>query len=419
MTYNKPKGTRDLFGKELQRLEAINGMARDFFLQHGYTEIRTPTFEFAALFDRSIGEATDIVEHEIYKFETKGKGKVYALRPEGTASVLRAVIENRLPMPQRFLYIGSMYRRERPQKGRYREFQQIGIELLGESRPFYDAEIIELGSRYLHHIGSRDFRIELNSIGCPRCRGQYRIALEKFLTPHLSNLCDDCQKRFTRNFLRIFDCKNGTCQHIYDDAPKITDNLCAECGEHYEQVRNHLRGFGVDYTENKKMVRGLDYYTRTVFEFKHGGLGAQDTVIAGGRYDLLVRELGGADTPCIGWAMGPERLLLTMDDDRPELKHRRTFYVIAIGEKYMDQMIGLRDQIHGSGNICMLGDPGEPIKMQIKKADRVSADYALILGEDEEREGVYAVKDMKTAKQEKVLIAEFASFLVRGMGRKD
>lgn len=415
--YNKPKGTRDIFGKDLLRLEAINKMARDFFLQHGYAEIRTPTFEFAALFDRSIGEATDIVEHELYKFETKGK--VYALRPEGTASVLRAVIENRLPMPQRLLYIGSMYRRERPQKGRYREFQQVGIELLGESRPFYDAEIIELGSRYLRRVGSRDFRIEINSIGCPECRGQYRSTLEKFLVPHLSNLCADCQKRFTRNFLRIFDCKNGTCQHIYDEAPKITDNLCAECGEHYEQVKSRLHGLGVEYTENKKMVRGLDYYTRTVFEFKHGGLGAQDTVIAGGRYDLLVRELGGADTPCIGWAMGPERLLLSLDDDRPELERGSVFYVIGIGEKYLDQMIGLRDQILRSGNACIFGDPGEPIRAQIKKADKVSADYAVIFGEDEERDGVYALKDMKTAKQERVLIKEFGYFLARGPEKQD
>lgn len=417
MNYRKPKGTRDLFGRELQRLEALNEMARDFFRRHGYTEIRTPTFEFADLFDRSIGETTDIVEHEIYKFEIKGK--VYALRPEGTASVLRAAIENNLAMPQRLLYIASMYRRERPQKGRYREFQQIGIELLGENRPFYDAEVIELGNRYLHQIGSRDFRIEINSIGCPGCRGEYRQTLEGFLAPHLPDLCEDCKRRFARNFLRIFDCKNERCQHIYDDAPKITDNLCADCRAHYEQVKRYLDDLSVAYMENKKMVRGLDYYTRTVFEMKHGGLGAQDTVIAGGRYDLLVRELGGPDTPCVGWAMGPERLLLTLDEKRPAIKDRRTFYVIVMGEKYVRQMVLLRDQIQESGDICLLGDPAEPIKTQMKKADRVSADYALIFGEDEEREGAYTVKNMGTGKQEKIMAGEFASFLARGPEREN
>jgi histidyl-tRNA synthetase len=407
--YQRPKGTRDLFGRELQRLEAMNTAAREFFGQHGYEEIRTPTFELAALFDRSIGETTDIVEHEIYKFDVNKK--LYALRPEGTASVLRAFIENKLTLPARFLYLWSMYRRERPQRGRYREFQQIGIELLGESKPFHDAEIIEQGKKFLLLIGARDFKIELNSIGCPGCRKAYRENLQTYLKPHLSDLCEDCRRRFERNFLRIFDCKKEDCQRVYDGAPKITDNLCPECADHYGQVKTYLGLFGVEYIENKKMVRGLDYYTRTVFEFKHGELGAQDTIIAGGRYDLLMRELGGSDTPCIGWAMGPERLLLAMAEEMPEIRNKKVFFIVGMGERFVKDIICLRDRIHSNGQKCMLGDPGEPIKQQMKKADKVKATYAVIYGEDEEKEGVYAVKDMQTGKQTKIPITEFDSFL--------
>lgn len=407
MGYQRPKGHRDLFGKELKRLEAMNTAARGFFEQHGYEEIKTPTFEFAALFDRSIGETTDIVEHEIYKFEVNKK--FYALRPEGTASVLRAFIENKLSLPARFLYIWNMYRRERPQKGRYREFLQIGIELLGESKPFYDAEIIDQGKRYLDLIGARDYYIELNSIGCPGCRNLYREKLRTYLQPQLNQLCADCQRRFERNFLRIFDCKKEGCQTIYDKAPKITDNLCAECSEHYKQVKCYLAIFGIQYAENKKLVRGLDYYTRTVFEFKHGELGAQDTIIAGGRYDLLMRELGGPDTPCTGWAMGPERLLLAMPDDAPKLRLKLTYFVAAMGEKYLKNIISIRNNIQAKGHICMFGNPDDPIKQQIKRANKVAAAYTIIYGEDEEKEGVYAVKDMKTGEQRKIPAEEFSS----------
>jgi len=407
--YQKPKGTRDLFGKELQRLETMNAVARIFFGQHGYEEIRTPTFEFAALFDRSIGETTDIVEHEIYKFEVNKK--LYALRPEGTASVLRAFIENGMSLPARFLYIWQMYRREKPQKGRYREFLQIGIELLGEKEPFYDAEIIEQGKRYLELLGAKDYFIELNSIGCPNCRRSYRVELGEYLKPYLSKLCADCRKRFLRNFLRIFDCKKETCQKIYDKAPKITDELCADCGVHYAQVKKYLHEFGIEFTENKKLVRGLDYYTRTVFEFKHGELGAQDTIIAGGRYDLLMRELGGPDTPCTGWAMGPERFLLTLPDELPAIETRKIYFVAGMGESFLDEIIKLRDLIQSKGHICLLGNPADPIKQQIKRADKTKALYTIIYGEDEAAGKFYTVKDMKTGRQEKVPIKDFSSYV--------
>ncbi len=409
MQFQKPKGTRDIFGRELQRIEAVCEAARFFFQQSGYEEIRTPTFEFARLFDRSIGERTDIVEHEMYKFEVNKK--LYALRPEGTASVLRAFIENKLSLPARFFYIWPMYRREKPQKGRYREFLQIGIELLGEGGPFYDAEIIEQGKRFLDLIGANDFTIEINSIGCPKCRTTYRRKLKNYLKPYFNTLCSNCQKRFERNFLRIFDCKNETCQRVYAAAPKITDNLCPECLEHYTSVKRFLDKFGIEYIENKNMVRGLDYYTRTVVEFKHKSLGAQDTILAGGRYDLLMKELGGADTPCTGWAMGVDRLLITMPDNLPKIEEKKRFFIATIGERFINEMVKLRDLIQMHNYICLMGDPEDSIKRQLKKANRVGADYSVIYGEDEAEEKVCAVKNMKSGKQEKITLKDFASFL--------
>lgn len=409
MAYQKPKGTRDVYGEELERLETINAGARAFFGQHGYKEIKTPTFEFAELFDRSIGEKTDIVEHEMYKFEINKK--LYALRPEGTASVLRAVIENKLPLPARFFYIWNMYRRERPQKGRYREFLQIGIELLGEGQPFYDAEIIDHGRRFLLSVGAQHFTIEINSIGCPSDRALYREKLKEYLRPSFSTLCADCQRRFKTNFLRIFDCKKTGCQKILDQAPKITDHLCSECSQHYAKVKNFLHTFGIQYTENKKMVRGLDYYTRTVFEFKHQLLGAQDTILAGGRYDLLMKELGGIDTPCTGWAMGVDRLLLSMPSGVPKIEQKKIVYIATIGERFVTNTITLRDVVHQHNCICLMGNPAESIKRQLKKANRHNADYVVIYGEDEAKQAIYTVRDMKSGEQKKISVHDIAAFL--------
>jgi len=409
MNYQRPKGTKDIFGMELQRFETVNGTARLFFRQNGYQEIRTPTFEFAELFSRSIGETTDIVEKEIYTFEVDKR--VYVLRPEGTASVLRAFIENKLSLPARFLYVGSMYRKEKPQKGRYREFLQIGIELLGQGEPFYDAEVIDQGKRFLDLIGTKDVLIEINSIGCPECRSVYKDKLRYYLRPKINMICPDCQARFERNFLRIFDCKNETCQNIYDEAPKITDNLCPECAEHYTKVKDLLAKFKIDYIENKKLVRGLDYYTRTVFEFKHKSLGAKDTIIAGGRYDLLMKELGGGDVPCSGWAMGVERLLLALPENLPKIEETKTIFIAMIGERYISEMQKLRGLIQESGLCCLLGNPEDSIKSQMKNANRVKADYVIIYGEDEAKQGVYSIKNMASGEQKKLPPHELLSLL--------
>jgi len=409
MLYQKPKGTRDIYGKELKRIEAVCNAARSFFVRNGYQEIRTPTFEMADLFIRSIGEHTDIVEKENYTFKA-GK-RVYMLRPEGTASVLRAIIENKIPLPRRFLYIGPMYRKERPQKGRYREFIQIGIELIGEDDPIYDAEMIEQGKRFLESVGARGFTIEVNSIGCPKCRSLYKKALKDFLRAKTKVLCSNCKVRLDKNFLRIFDCKEQKCQEIYDTAPKITDNLCADCTQHYATVKKFLGKFSIEYTENKKLVRGLDYYTRTVFEFKHQLLGARDTILAGGRYDLLMEELGGVNAPALGWAMGVDCVILSLADEQPPLVQRKRFFIATIGEGLITKTLELRNTIQGNDHVCIMGNPKDSIKRQLKKANRLQVDYTILYGEDEAKAKVCSVKDMESGEQKQITLKDFASFI--------
>jgi len=409
MTYQKPKGTRDISGRELRRIETVCREARVFFGRHGYQEIRTPTFESADLFARSIGPGTDIVEKEMYSFVHDDK--TFVLRPEGTASVLRAVIENQLPLPGRYLYIANMFRKEKPQKGRYREFLQIGVELLGEAKPYYDAELILQARDFLSLIGAGDITIEINSIGCPRCRTAYRDLLTKALTGSFEQLCADCRRRFDKNFLRIFDCKVEACRAIYRTLPAITDHLCVECAEHYQRVKFYLDALSVPYRENKGLVRGLDYYVRTVFEFKSAGLGAQDTILAGGRYDRLMQELGGGEAPSIGWAMGVERMLIAMPEDRPKIEEPKVFMVAAMGVPALSKAITLDRMIRDLGCVCYVGNPDDSLKQQLKKADRLAVDHAIILGEEELKEGYLTVRDMKQSEQKKITEAEFEKFL--------
>jgi histidyl-tRNA synthetase len=409
MAYQKPKGTRDIFGRELVRLEKINALAREYFRRNGYEEIRTPTFEFAELFVRSVGANTDIVEKEMYVFEYDDKK--YVLKPEGTASVLRAVLENRLPLPGQFLYIANMYRKEKPQKGRYREFQQIGVEILGDGDPFRDADLIGQADIFFRQIGVERFSIELNSIGCAKCRPAYKEALVAWLKPHARSICDDCRRRLERNFLRIFDCKVESCRKIYQDAPKITDNLCPDCAEHYRSVKFYLELMKIGYRENRALVRGLDYYTRTVFEFKHSDLGAQDTFMAGGRYDRLMEELGGENVPSIGWAMGVERLLLILPEAKPELEKSRVFFVAPMGKDMLPEVLRLRSRIIDLGHSCLVGNPEETLRHQLKKADRVSAEYVFIYGSDEKTQGCYTLRDMKASDQKKLTHDELDKFL--------
>lgn len=409
MVYQKPKGTRDIYGTELNRIEILCNQARKYFGLNGYQEIRTPTFEFADLFVRSIGEHTDIVEKENYTFRTDDR--MYMLRPEGTASVLRAIIENNISLPARLMYIEPMFRKEKPQKGRFREFLQIGIELIGEGDPFYDAEMIAQGRGFLDNSGLIDSRIELNSIGCPECRGRYKVILKKTLDAQTEQLCENCQRRIDKNFLRIFDCKQDSCQKTYARVPYITDSLCDDCRQHYEKVKEYLRVFNVDYSENKKLVRGLDYYTRTVFEFKHHGLGTQDTVLAGGRYDLLMKELGGPDTPALGWAMGIDRLLIALPEKALASIPTARVCLMTSGQDHLKDLISLQKTLQDDGFICSITDPAQSFKVQFKKANRLAADLVVIYGEDEAKKGIYSVKDMKTGEQKEVAVNKIIEYL--------
>jgi histidyl-tRNA synthetase len=409
MQYQKPKGTRDIFGRDLARHEKVCGEARDYFSKNGYEEIRTPTFENANLFVRSIGAHTDIVEKEDYTFEA-GK-KTFMLRPEGTAAVIRAIIENKIPLPCRLFYIEPMFRKERPQKGRYREHVQIGIEMIGEDGALYDAEIIEHGKKFLESMGAQDFFIEINSIGCPDCRKKYKELLKKYLKPKTGLLCSNCQVRLEKNFLRIFDCKERQCQGIYESAPKITENLCAECSNHYETVKKYLGIFGIVFNENKKLVRGLDYYTRTVFEFKHRSLGAQDTILAGGRYDLLMSELGGGEAPALGWAMGVDRMLMSLPGEKPSLKIRKRFFIAVMDGELIGEAIKLRDAVQQCDHVSIIGNPEHSIKKQMKKANRLHADYVILYGEDEAQKNIYSIKDMVSGNQEQVPLNKLQIFL--------
>jgi histidyl-tRNA synthetase len=409
MTYQKPKGTRDIYGRELDRLEKINALARDYFRRNGYEEIRTPTFEFAELFIRSVGANTDIVEKEMYVIEYDDRK--YVLKPEGTAPLLRAVLENQLPLPGQFLYIANMYRKEKPQKGRYREFQQIGVEILGEADPFRDADLIGQADIFFRRIGIERFSIELNSIGCSKCRPAYKETLVSWLKPHSRSICEDCRRRFERNYLRIFDCKIDACRKIYQDAPKITDNLCPECAEHYRSVKAYLGQMNIGYRENKALVRGLDYYTRTVFEFKHPDLGAQDTFMAGGRYDQLMEELGGENVPAIGWAMGVDRLLLILPETKPELEKSRVFFISPMGRDVLPEALRLRSRIIDLGHSCLVGNPEDALRRQLKKADRVSAEFVIIYGSDEQAQGYYTLREMARSEQKKIKPDDFDEFL--------
>jgi histidyl-tRNA synthetase len=409
MQYQKPKGTRDLFGRDLQRIESVCSSAREFFARHGYEEIRTPTFEHADLFIRSIGAHTDIVEKENYTFEIDKR--MLMLRPEGTASTLRALIENRIPLPARLLYVGAMFRKEKPQKGRFREFIQVGTELIGEGAPFYDAEMIAHGIGFMDFLNARKIHIELNSIGCPECRRNYKKTLRAYLSEHEKAMCADCKRRMDKNFLRIFDCKNARCQGIYEHAPKITDNLCKDCNDHYQQVKNYLNIFDVEFTENKKLVRGLDYYTRTVFEFKHEALGSQDTILAGGRYDILMKELGGQDTPALGWAMGVDRLLIAMPENLPPIFVPKRFFIVTMGEKYLKHALQIKRMTLEKDCMCMMGNPSDNIKRQFKDANKYKAEYAIVYGENEANQGMYSIKNMTTGVQETVAKDDFVAFL--------
>jgi histidyl-tRNA synthetase len=410
------KGFKDILPPETKRWRMLEESAQEVLEDFGFSEIRIPILEKAELFSRSIGEETDIVGKEMYSFEDRS-GDVVTMRPEATASIVRAYIEHKMYAadPIAKLYsIGPMFRHERPAKGRYRQFHQINVEVFGISHPMIDAEVMAILMYYLSVVGVTGCTLQINSLGCPRCRLPYKETLVAFLSEHLSQLCGDCRRRTEQNPLRAFDCKVQGCQDIMSEAPVVSDYLCAACADHFAAVRGYLEDLKIAYEPNPRMVRGLDYYTKTAFEVVVGGLEAQNAVAAGGRYDHLVAELGGPDIPGIGFAIGMERLLLILPDE--PLARGPLLFIAALGEGPQREAFGLSYQLNRAGARTIIGYEGRSLKAQMRRADKFDARYVLIIGEDEQRTGQAILRDMHEGKQEEIPIPSIFEEMVRRMG---
>ena len=408
MLTNAPRGTKDILPDTVGDWLYIEKEIRDLCKRFGYQEIRTPVFEHTELFQRGIGEGTDVVDKEMYTFTDRG-GRSVTLRPENTASAVRAYLQNKLYAEAdlvKLFYIGSMFRYDRPQAGRLREFHQFGIEALGESNPAVDAEVILLAIKLLEGLGLKDLELSINSVGCPECRSQYRTMLQDFFRDKLGDLCEDCKSRFDRSPLRILDCKKDSDKPYMADAPKITDCLCEECSSHFEALKQHLAKAGVGFKHDPRLVRGLDYYTKTAFEIKYPPLGAQSAVAGGGRYDGLIEEMGGNHTPAVGFATGLERLLLALENQNllPDKNRSVDAYVVALGEKAQAEAFKLVMDLRDAGLSAAIDYAGRSMKAQMKQANKLNAKYAVILGDDEIAEGAALIRSMADSSQEKVAL---------------
>ncbi len=408
------RGTKDILPDEISLWQNIEAIGRDIFNIYGYNEIRTPIIEEAGLFIRSIGGATDIVQKEMYVFSDRG-GRNIALRPEATASIVRAYIENSLYQPggvTKLFYIGPMFRSERPQQGRQRQFYQIGVEAIGSDNPLIDAEVIALALRFLEKAGIKKFQVKLNSLGCQKDKARMMEKHKESIRPHLEKLCETCKERFDKNALRIFDCKEESCKAIIENI-KMESALCNECAGHFEKVKKALDTIGISYEIDSKIVRGLDYYTKTVFEITQQDLGAKDAICAGGRYNNLVKELGGKDVPAIGFAFGMERLALALGKTKEAgAKARGVDAFIAVtGEAFYSEAFKLLDSLRSAGISTEMDYESKSLKAQMRKAEKLGARFVVILGEEEFKQGKVVVKDMVKHEQKEVRLEEIASAL--------
>ena len=397
------RGFNDVLPGEIGKWQFVEKTAREVFEGFGFSEIRIPIMERTDLFSRGIGEATDIVEKEMYTF-TDRSGNSLTLRPEATASMARAYLEHQLYSfdPVAKLYcMGPMFRYERPQKGRYRQFYQIDAEVFGVGNAMVDAEVILMLIHFLHRVGLEQLELQINSLGCRECRPRYREELKKFFTGKSFQLCEDCQRRLNFNPLRIFDCKVEACKEAITDAPRVTDFICPECQNHFDQVKGYLGMAGLTYVLNPRMVRGLDYYTRTAFEVVSYDLGAQNAVTGGGRYDNLFQEIGGLDVPGIGFAVGVERLISLLPEGKG-LVHPLHLFVAALGEEGYQEAFKLVNQLHLQGIRAELDYEGKSLKSQMRRADKLKARFALILGGDELKKGTVILRNMGDKSQEEI-----------------
>ncbi len=412
MKYSALKGVHDIYPPDILTWQKVEKAAKDIFTVYGFQELRAPIIESTDIFIRSIGETTDIVEKEMYTFSDKS-GRHITLRPEGTAPVVRCYVENHLynlPAPQKFFYSGPMFRYERPQAGRFRQFFQIGAEAFGVGEPKIDAEILSMLKLFFERLGLKGLNFEVNSIGCEHCRPGYRKALLNFFSDRLEGFCPDCKRRYEQNPLRILDCKVDACIKLRDGAPHVTDYLCGECREHFTAFQSFLIMLNIPHVVNPNMVRGLDYYTRTTFEVTCKHLGAQNAVAAGGRYDRLVEDFGGPPTPAIGFAIGMERITSLVRSSGTDSIPAPFVFIATIGESAGKEGLIIADRLREEGIWAELGYTGNSLKSQLRRADRLSADYVLIIGDDEINSGRLKWKRLSDGTQGEIPSSDVYSF---------
>lgn len=411
---NIPKGTKDVLPADSYRWQYIEGAARKIAARYALKEVRTPTFEHTELFNRGVGDTTDIVNKEMYTFLDKG-GRSVTLKPEGTAGVARTFIENGMAsgvLPAKMYYLTPAFRYERPQAGRLREFHQFGVEFFGASAPEADAELILLVDSFLRELGISSLSLKLNSIGCKHCRPKYNEALRDYFRPHLSELCETCRSRFEKNPLRMLDCKEEGCRQIAADAPRILDYLCDDCAAHFESLKAMLTENGVSYEIDPNIVRGLDYYSKTVFEFVSTAIGAQGTVCGGGRYDTLIENLGGSPTPAVGFAVGIERLILLMQNTGVPFGEEPTVtvYLAGMDEPSRKKAFAIAQELRRNGISAEIDLMGRSIKAQFKYAGKTGAKYVAVIGSNELENGVMSVKNMSTSTSETVAFPDAVKY---------
>lgn len=411
-----PRGVEDILPERIYQYQWLERKASSIFSLYGYDEIRIPTFEKTELFLRSVGQETDAGK-QMYTFLDK-KGRKLSLRPEATASVVRAYLQHKLDKQSaewRVYYMGSMFRYERPQAGRLREFRQIGVEAIGQASPYLDVEIISIGFEFFREIGFADFDIQLNSIGCKKCSSLYKRELKKYLKSHIDGLCSVCKSRLEYNTLRILDCKNKECYLVIKQVPLIKNYLCEDCQMHFQKVKVGLKDIGIRFNLNPRLVRGLDYYTRTVFEFVAPSLGAQDTICGGGRYDDLVEELGGPSTPAAGFSIGVERLLIALNKNRVDIPSIDTplIYVLSLGETNQAKAYQIAALFRSQGIRTWLNLSEKSLSSQLKIADKKEIRWVMIVGDREVKENKFVLRDMQSGNQEKIDWADLKQFIKR------
>ncbi len=417
MLTNAPRGTKDILPEQVKNWVELENKIREMCKIYGYEEIRTPIFEHTELFQRGIGEGTDVVDKEMYTFTDRGDRSI-TLRPENTASVVRAYLQNKLYANGglvKLFYIGSMFRYDRPQAGRLREFHQFGVEALGEKNPAVDAEIILLAWDFLKNLGLEDLKLKINTVGCPKCRPIYRQKLREYFSEYKSELCEDCQRRIEKNPLRLLDCKIDGGKDFVEDAPKIETCLCDECREHFDLVKKFLQSANVDFEVDSRLVRGLDYYTKTAFEIQYTPLGAQAAVAGGGRYDGLVEEIGGNPTPGIGFAMGMERLLIALEKQNllKSAENKVEVFIVASGADAEIYAFEILTDLRRKNISATMDFAKRTMKAQMKQAARSGAKFALIIGDDEVNSKTVTIKNLETSAQEKISLQDLPKKICR------